>query len=154
MLQALSGASQEASSAGMCAAEAQDRLHKSPWRLLQEADALDPGMLCPAARAAQQRCRQLSAQLGSASNERMLRALLPGSAVHAFVAADSSAGAVKKQQMAALMQACHLTPLTLVHAVATYGKPCHRDMEQRVKGALLLNSAISMNWWQHCRLCK
>ncbi len=153
MLQALSGASQEAVSAANRAAEAQERLHKSPWCLLQEADVLNPDRLCPAARAAQLRCRQLSKQLGSASNERMLRALLPGSAVHAFVAADSSAGVVKEQQMAALMQARPFPPPTMGHSAATCGKHPHRDMEQWVKGMMPSTSAHPHMWRQLRCLC-
>ena len=79
-------------------------LHMSPWELLHAADTLDSDTLSLAAQAAQERCRQLSAQLGSASKERLLHGLLPLSAVLAFVTADSSSGAVQAQQMGALKQ--------------------------------------------------
>lgn len=76
----------------------------SPWQLLKQAAALDAEALAPAARAALERCQQLSLQLGAASKERILHGLLPSSAVPAFVAADSNSDTARAQQMAALMQ--------------------------------------------------
>jgi len=104
LLQALAGASGHAESAVACATAAQERLHDSPWELLHAAEALNSESLSPSALAAQERCRQLSMQLGSASNERMLHGLLPRSAVSAFVATDSSSESARAQQMAALKE--------------------------------------------------
>ncbi len=91
------------------ARKAQEQLHTSPWELLHAAEVLDSEALSTAARAAQERCRQLSLQLGSASSERMLHSLLPHSAVSAFVAASSTSEAAQAQQIAALKQVHRLS---------------------------------------------
>ena len=76
----------------------------TPWELLHAAERLGSKALSPAARAAQERCRQLSMQLGSASNERLLHGLLPHSAVSAFVTDNTGSEAAQAQQTAALKQ--------------------------------------------------
>lgn len=82
----------------------------APWELLHAAEALNSKALNPAAQAAQERCRQLSMQLGSASKERQLHGLLPSSAVSAFMAANGSSEAAQAQQVAALKQV-HCLPV-------------------------------------------
>ena len=103
-MQALAGSDGQEDHAGGSSKIAQGNLHRTPWELLHAAEELDDEALSPAARAAQERCRQLSMQLGSASNERLLHGLLPRSAVSAFVAANSSSKVDQAQQMAALKQ--------------------------------------------------
>lgn len=103
-LQALAGTDGLEDGAGEHARKAQERLRMPPWELLHAAEELDSEALNPAARAAHERCQQLSMQLGCASNERLLRGLLPPSAMSAFVAANAGSKAAQAQQIAALKQ--------------------------------------------------
>ena len=112
-LQALAGADGGTSDREEQARRAQERLHATaPWDLLHAAAALDPEILTPAAREAQQSCQRLSLQLGSASEERLLQAFLPASAVPTFTAADNTSEAAKQQQEDALMQVSNLRSCT------------------------------------------
>ena len=97
----------------------------SPWELLHAAEELDSEALNPAARAAHERCRQLSMQLGCASNERLLHGLLPPSAVSAFVAANNAGSeAAQAQQLAALKQV-HFAFPTICRAHWALLNPIH-----------------------------
>ena len=92
----------------------------TPWELLHAAGALDGEAMSPAARAARERCRQLSMRLAAAGNERLLHGLLPRSAVAAFVAANSSGKASQTQQMAALKQVQIIIPTSHKYAWSIY----------------------------------